>query len=136
MSGDVTDGPTLGEVFYATWLPLAYDTCDTSPFGQRDPRDREALEAGAAAAGAAAIARLNQPAELGAAMTENVKLRKQLRALERLADEDTCVLHAGLGGGPPEELHVRVNLAKQALGQDVCGCTECMVSLGIDPEEL
>lgn len=56
-------------------------------------------------------------------------------ALKRLADEDTCVLGEGLGGGPQEELHVRANLARQALGMDVCGCTECQVSLGLEPDD-
>jgi hypothetical protein len=74
-----------------------------------------------------------QPAPgLAAAMAENARLRK---VLERLADEDTCVLDDGLGGGAAEELHVRASLARQALGQEILCCTECMVSLGIDEDE-
>lgn len=88
MTADAADGtPTLGEVFYKTWLPLAYDTCDTSPLDRRDPRDRDAIEAGAADVGAAAIARLDTPAKLCAAMTENVRLRKELHERDaQLAD--------------------------------------------------
>jgi hypothetical protein len=55
--------------------------------------------------------------------------------LRRLADPDVWVLDAGLGGGYEEDRHVRASLAAQALGLDVCGCTECMVSLGIEPED-
>lgn len=55
-------------------------------------------------------------------------------ALERLADEDTPVLGGGLGGGAQEELHVRASFAAHALGRDTCGCTECMVSLGLEPD--
>jgi hypothetical protein len=69
------------------------------------------------------------------ASPELADLDKFRDALQRLADEDTPVLDQGLGGGATEELHVRINLARQALGLDVCGCTECMVSLGIDPDE-
>ncbi len=63
------------------------------------------------------------------------RLGRYAEALERLADPDTPVLDEGLGGGDTEELHVRVNLARQVLGKEVCGCTECMVSLGLDDED-
>lgn len=56
-------------------------------------------------------------------------------ALERIADPDKDVLDEGLGGSYAEELHVRTNLARQALGLDVCGCSDCCVSLGIAPED-
>lgn len=55
-------------------------------------------------------------------------------ALERLADEDTPVLGEGFGGGAQEELHVRASFAAHTLGRDTCGCTECHVSLGLEPE--
>jgi hypothetical protein len=55
-------------------------------------------------------------------------------ALERLADPDTPVLGEGLGGGAQEELHFRASLAAHTLGRDTCGCTACLVSLGLDPE--
>ena len=70
---------------------------------------------------------------------ENERLQAEndhyAEALHRLADEDTWVLDEGLGGGAQEELHVRASLAKQALGQEVDCCTECMVSLGIEPDD-
>jgi hypothetical protein len=56
--------------------------------------------------------------------------------LKRIADPDAWVLNEGLGGGFAEEHHVRASLARQALGLDVDCCTECMVSLGIEPEDV
>lgn len=52
-------------------------------------------------------------------------------ALERLCDEDAWILDEGLGGNHREEHHVRANLVRQVLGLDVCGCSECRVSLGL-----
>jgi hypothetical protein len=68
-------------------------------------------------------------------LTVHAERDKYRDVLTRLADPDTWVLDSGLGGGEQEELHVRANLARQALGLDVDCCTECMVSLGIKPED-
>lgn len=76
------------------------------------------------------------PANLADALAAVEQERDKYRdILERLADEDAWVLDEGLSGGHQEEHHVRANLAKQALGQDVCGCTECQVSLGLEPDD-
>lgn len=75
---------------------------------------------------AAVAAQQPQPAP------ESPMLPLYREALERLADEDTPVLGEGLGGGAQEELHVRASFAAHTLGRDTCGCTECMVSLGLD----
>jgi hypothetical protein len=78
---DGTDEPTLGEIY---WRGAMTEIGITVPYADLDPQTRRAVEAGAAAAGAAAIARLNQPAELRAAMAENVRLRELVA--EILAD--------------------------------------------------
>lgn len=79
MSDETTGGPTLGEIY---WTTLAPERPDDSPAYADLPADvRAAIEAGAAAAGALAISRLQQPAELAAAMTESVKIRKVVRKL-------------------------------------------------------
>lgn len=44
------EAPTPGKAAYEAYLPLAYDTCDNSPWDERDPRDRDAWEAAAGAA--------------------------------------------------------------------------------------
>lgn len=75
------------------------------------------------------------PLELGPDGTEPPMLTLYRAALERLADEDTPVLATGLGGGAQEELHVRASFAAHTLGRDTCGCTECLVSLGLDGDQ-
>lgn len=121
---------TLGEVYWGgSGGVLAY--------AHLGPQYRKQIEAGAAAVGAAAIARLadalTPTADDSGHAAEFLRYRD---ALQRLADEDTPVLDSGLGGGAQEELHVRTQLARQALGLDVGCCTECIVSLGLEPEEL
>jgi hypothetical protein len=70
------DGPTLGQVYWvgSGMRPEAYADIPA--------RSRKQIEAGAAAVAATAIARLDQPGQLADAMTENVRLRKDLADAE------------------------------------------------------
>jgi len=90
VSDDTADGPTLGEAYWRGYI-VAFD--GDCPYGDLDDDTRRAIEAGAAAAGAAAIARLNQPAEPAAAMAEARQLREFVdgittnpEVIERLPD--------------------------------------------------
>jgi len=72
---------TPGQVAYEAWLPLAYDTCDGSPWDERDQRDRDAWEAAAQAAITAGA-----PAELRAAMAETRIVRERLDAIRKYCE--------------------------------------------------
>jgi hypothetical protein len=86
VSDDTAGEPTLGEVYWDTWG----DGARKIPYPDLAVEYREHTERAAAAVGAAAIARLNQPEELRAAMGENVRLRKELHELTgQLADAVT-----------------------------------------------
>jgi hypothetical protein len=127
-----TRAETLGRINYEAGVAKALEQGDDGWFDdweQVDARDRERCEAGAVAV-AAHVA--NPTAGDFDNAAEIMRLRS---ALERIADPDADVLDARLGGGDQEELHVRTNLARQALGLDVCGCTECCMSLGIAQED-
>lgn len=71
MSDGTAAGPTLGEIYWDTWG----EGVRKIPYSDLADEYREHTERAAAAAGAAAIARLNQPAELAAAMAETRKVR-------------------------------------------------------------
>lgn len=94
VSGDVADGPTLGQAAYEGFVAFQetdgfeYETwADKDEHGDSAVMGRADWEAAGAAAGAAAIARLGQPAELAAAMAENVRLRRELHERDaQLAD--------------------------------------------------
>lgn len=73
-------------------------------------------------------------AEIAAASADRPVRDLYRETLERLADEDTPVLAEGLGGGAAEELHVRASLAAHALGREICGCSECRLSVFDDEE--
>lgn len=81
----VTYGQIAYETFHAArWPATAGDVPWTHPAVDKA---RPAWETTGAAVAATAIARLDQPAQLAAAMTENVKLRKQLaKVAAQLAD--------------------------------------------------
>lgn len=86
MSGE-TDGPTLGRVLHGSLRDSAHaafgrPASDFATWDQLPPEKQERMEEAAADVAATAIARLSQPAELAAAMRENVRLRKELAALE------------------------------------------------------
>ena len=87
MTAETTaEPPTLGEIYWDGYVAKAGIV--NFPYTDLDQEAIDGIEAGAAAAGAAAIARLNQPAELAAAMTETRKIRDVLdRALEWFAGE-------------------------------------------------
>lgn len=132
-------GVTAGQAApaeFATWFRIVYPSASDGTVARAwDDRPTGEREFWAAIA-----ARQPQPApELTADGKPDVgtawRLLGEARAaLERLGDDDP-VLDEGLGGGATEELHVRINLARQVLGREVCGCTECIVSLGLDPED-
>lgn len=88
MSGDTAAGPTLGEAYWRGHIGDLYGDPDRFPYSALDDETRRAVETGAAAAGAAAIARLNQPAELAAAMTETRKARELLHRVRSVLLED------------------------------------------------
>jgi hypothetical protein len=105
----VSDGmagePTLGEAYWRGYI-VAFD--GDCPYSDLDEGTRRAVEAGAAAAGAAAIARLNQPAELAAAMAETRQLRELFdsittnpEVIERMSDSvvRNWRRRSGLGSG-------------------------------------
>jgi len=79
------DGPTLGRIAYEERLRIKGERLHYAPQPDYDALSddlRAEWEAAGAVVGATAIARLGQPAELASAMRENVRLRKQLAALE------------------------------------------------------
>jgi len=79
-------------------------------------------------------AALGLPPQPATTTPEPPMLTLYREALERLADEDTWILDEGLGGNHREELHVRASFAAHTLGRDTCGCSECNVSLGLEPD--
>jgi hypothetical protein len=79
VSDDTAAGPTLGEAYWRGFTEGG--PYDGLAYRLLDEDDRKHIEAGAAAAGAAAIARLNQPAELAAAMAERDKYRELVSEL-------------------------------------------------------
>lgn len=128
-------GKTLGQIAYEGFVAFQepgefeYETwADKDEHGDSATMGRADWEAAAQAVAAHAA---NPTAEDDSA-AEIMRLRG---VLERLADPDVWVLDSGLGGGTTEELHVRASLAAQALGREVLCCTECCVSLGIEPED-
>lgn len=80
--------PTLGEIYWKASKETYWIASDrVVDYPGLPAFTREQMEAGAAGVAAAAIARLGTPAELAAAMTENVRLRKELHERDaQLAD--------------------------------------------------
>ena len=81
---ETTDGPTLGQVAFAEYYGRQAGAALVMPesWAMQSDAGRADWEAAGAAVAATAIARLGTPAELASAMRENVRLRKQLAALE------------------------------------------------------
>lgn len=103
MTAETADGPpTLGQVAYEGFVAFQepdgfeFETwADKDEHGDSAVMGRADWEAAGAAAGAAAIARLDTPAELADAMTENVRLRKELVMLRAdLADAEAKLANA------------------------------------------
>lgn len=88
MNGDTADGPTLGEAYWPAYIARRPGLTVTDyPYSDLDEETRHAVEAGAAAAGAAAIARLNQPA-VTAERDELRELLDEIGVLAANAPED------------------------------------------------
>jgi hypothetical protein len=83
MTEQAAEPPTLGQVLHDSLrdsAPAAFSrpVSDFATWDRLPPEKQERMEIAAADVEAAAIARLGQPAKLAAAMTENVRLRKEL----------------------------------------------------------
>ena len=80
MSDGTAGEPTLGEIYWDTWSEGARKI----PYPDLAGEYREHTERAATAVGAAAIARLNQPEELRAAVAGTRQLREQLAEARKL----------------------------------------------------
>lgn len=95
MTAETTDGPpTLGQIAYEAFQNTRHPVNRTAWTHPAVADVRPAWETTGAAAGAAAIARLNTPRELAAAMTENVRLRKELHEAEPAEPSALGLKHA------------------------------------------
>jgi hypothetical protein len=81
---EIMDGPTLGQVAFAEYYGRQAGAALVMPdsWARWSDAGRADWEAAGAAVAATAIARLNQTGELAGAMTENVRLRKDLADAE------------------------------------------------------